>query len=144
MSEAVRPENDVYKFRLEVQIRFSDLDALNHVNNSFQAQYYDLGRINYFERVMGEQLSWSDITVVIVNTETNFFIPIMQGEKIYVETKLVRFGNKSMITHQRLIDDKGVVKGTCKTVLAGFDKRTNSSAQIDENFKRRFLDFEAN
>ena len=43
-----------------------------------------------------------------------------------------------------LIDDKGVVKGTCKTVLAGFDKRTNSSAPIDENFKRRFLDFEAN
>ena len=82
MSEAVRPENDVYKFRLEVQIRFSDLDALNHVNNSFHAQYYDLGRINYFEKVMGEQLSWSDITVVIVNTETNFFIPKTRPESI--------------------------------------------------------------
>ena len=78
--EQIKPENDTYKHRLQVQIRFSDLDALNHVNNSFQAQYYDLGRINYFEQVMGEQLDWTKVVVVIVNTENNFFSPIGQGE----------------------------------------------------------------
>ncbi len=141
--ENLQPENDTYKFRLKVQIRFSDLDALNHVNNSFQAQYYDLGRINYFETVMGRQLNWSEVLVVIVNTDTNFFTPIVQGDDLYVETKLVRFGNKSMVTHQRLITAEGVVKGTCKTILAGFNSRTNSSAPIDEDFKRRFLEYEA-
>ncbi len=138
----IKPENDKYKFRLRVQLRFSDLDALNHVNNSFQAQYYDLGRINYFETVMGQKLNWGEVLVVIVNTDTNFFAPIVQGEELYVETKLVRFGNRSMITHQRLITAEGVVKGTCKTVLAGFNRRTNSSAPIDEEFKRRFLEYE--
>ena len=82
--EQIKPENDTYKHRLQVQIRFSDLDALNHVNNSFQAQYYDLGRINYFEQVMGEQLDWTKVVVVIVNTENNFFSPIVQGEKVFV------------------------------------------------------------
>jgi acyl-CoA thioester hydrolase len=144
MSEiCVKPENDTYKFKLPIQIRFSDLDALNHVNNSFHAQYYDLGRINYFEKVMGEGLDWSEVCVVIVNTDTNFFSPIFQSDKLWVETKLVKFGNKSMTTHQRLIDDKGIVKGTCKTILAGFDAQNHCSAPIDEDFKRRFLEFEA-
>lgn len=137
------PEKDFYKVSLKVQIRFSDLDALNHVNNSFQSQYYDLGRIDYFEKVMGRELDWSKVVVVIVHTENNFFSPIVQGEKIFVESKLVKFGNRSMTMNQRLVDSKGVVKGTCRTILAGFNRDTNASAPIEEDFKRRFLEFEA-
>lgn len=137
------PEKDFYKVSLKVQIRFSDLDALNHVNNSFQSQYYDLGRIDYFEKVMGRELDWSKVVVVIVHTENNFFSPIVQGEEIFVESKLVKFGNRSMTMNQRLIDSKGVVKGTCRTILAGFNRDTNASAPIEKDFKRRFLEFEA-
>lgn len=137
------PEKDFYKVSLKVQIRFSDLDALNHVNNSFQSQYYDLGRIDYFEKVMGRELDWSKVVVVIVHTENNFFSPIVQGEEIFVESKLVKFGNRSMTMTQRLVDSKGVVKGTCRTILAGFNRDTNASAPIEEDFKRRFLEFEA-
>lgn len=137
------PEKDFYKVSLKVQIRFSDLDALNHVNNSFQSQYYDLGRIDYFEKVMGRELDWSKVVVVIVHTENNFFSPIVQGEEIFVESKLVKFGNRSMTMNQRLVDSKGVVKGTCRTILAGFNRDTNASAPIEEDLKRRFLEFEA-
>lgn len=139
----IEPEKDFYKVSLKVQIRFSDLDALNHVNNSFQSQYYDLGRIDYFEKVMGRELDWSKVVVVIVHTENNFFFPIVQGEEIFVESKLVKFGNRSMTMNQRLVDSKGVVKGTCRTILAGFNRDTNASAPIEEDFKRRFLEFEA-
>lgn len=139
----IEPEKDFYKVSLKVQIRFSDLDALNHVNNSFQSQYYDLGRIDYFEKVMGRELDWSKVVVVIVHTENNFFSPIVQGEEIFVESKLVKFGNRSMTMNQRLVDSKGVVKGTCRTILAGFNRDTNASTPIEEDFKRRFLEFEA-
>lgn len=141
--DIIRPENDNYKFRLPIQIRFSDLDVLNHVNNSYQAQYYDLGRINYFEAVNGGVFDWNKTIVVIVNTENNFFKPILQGEKLYVETKLVKFGTKSMTMHQRLITDSGEIKGTCKTILAGFDAKTQASAEIPQEFKEKFLKFEA-
>jgi acyl-CoA thioester hydrolase len=141
--DIVRPENDTYKFRLPIQIRFSDLDALNHVNNSYQAQYYDLGRINYFEKVNGGSFGWNEVLVVIVNTENNFFKPILQGEEIYVDTKLVRFGNNSMTMHQRLVTSNGEIKGTCRTILAGFNQKTQTSDEIPQEFKDKFLKFEA-
>ena len=85
----------------------------------------------------------NEVLVVIVNTENNFFKPILQGEEIYVDTKLVRFGNKSMTMHQRLVTSNGEIKGTCRTILAGFNQKTQSSAEIPQEFKDKFLKFEA-
>lgn len=134
---------ETYKHSTPIQIRFSDVDALGHVNNSFHAQYYDIGRINYFEEVMGRKIDWSEIVVVIVHIEIDFISPIIQGDDIYVETKLISFGNKSMKMNQRLIQKSTqIVKSNCKTVLSGFDRINNTSIKIPEDFKAKFLEYE--
>lgn len=129
---------------MPIQIRFSDLDALNHVNNSYHSQYFDIGRINYFEAVMGEKVDWSKIMVVIVHIEIDFLDAILQGEKINVESKLISFGTKSIKMRQRLVDSQnGKVKSVCTTILSGYNHQTNSSMVIPDELKKLFLDFEA-
>lgn len=136
-------ETHKYKHSIPIQIRFSDMDALRHVNNSYHSQYYDLGRINYFEAVMGQTIDWTGILVVIVHIEIDFFIPIVQGDKINVESKLISFGNKSMKMRQRLIDiSTNQVKSECITILSGYDKKTNQSAEIPQEFKDMFTNYE--
>jgi acyl-CoA thioester hydrolase len=128
---------------MPIQIRFSDLDALNHVNNSYHSQYFDVGRINYFEAVMGSKVDWSKIMVVIVHIEIDFLEPILQGDKINVETKIISFGNKSMKMLQRLVDSQtGNIKSICQTILSGYNHSNNSSMVIPEEFKSIFLEFE--
>jgi acyl-CoA thioester hydrolase len=132
-----------YNHSMPIQIRFSDLDALNHVNNSYHSQYFDVGRINYFEAVMGSKVDWSKIMVVIVHIEIDFLSPILQGDNINVETKLISFGTKSMKMQQRLVDSQtGNVKSICQTILSGFDHLSNSSMVIPEEFKTIFFEFE--
>lgn len=138
-------EENKHKFKhsVSIQIRFSDIDPLNHVNNSIIAQYYDIGRVGYLQKVLGYDLEWSDVSVVIVNLNTNFFAPITIGDDIFVETKLIGFGNKSMRTFQQIIDkNSNVVKSTCETIMSGFDKTTNQSSTIPDEIKKAFLDFE--
>lgn len=138
-------EENKHKFKhsVSIQIRFSDIDPLNHVNNSIIAQYYDIGRVGYLQKVLGYDLEWSDVNVVIVNLNTNFFAPITIGDDIFVETKLIGFGNKSMRTFQQIIDkNSNVVKSTCETIMSGFDKTTNQSSTIPDEIKKAFLDFE--
>ena len=91
---------------------------------------------------MGKKIDWTDIVVVIVHIEIDFISPILQGDDIYVETKLFSFGEKSMKTHQQLIDkETGIVKSKCTTILSGFDNKTNQSAKIPEEFKEIFIAF---
>jgi acyl-CoA thioester hydrolase len=123
-----------------IQIRFSDIDAVNHVNNAVIAQYYDVGRIAFFEAALGEDFKWTEILAVVVYTENNFYHSINQGDKIYVETHLVKFGNKSMTMFQEIIEEQtGIVKSSCKTILAGYDKINHCSTHIPEDFKQKFI-----
>jgi acyl-CoA thioester hydrolase len=132
-----------YKHSLPIQIRFSDIDPLNHVNNSCVFQYYDVGRINYMQTVMGREFDWSQVMVVIVHIEANFLVPILQSDRIEVQTHLTGFGNKSMTMQQRIVDiQSGMIKSTCETILSGLDRTSGQSAIIPDDFKQKFLDYE--
>lgn len=138
-------EKILFKHKVPIQIRFSDIDAVNHVNNSIISQYYDVGRIQYFEAVLGINFKWADVLAVVVYTENNFYSSINQDDNIYVETKLIRFGNKSMEMFQQIVEEQtGKVKSTCKTILAGYDKENHCSAMIPNDIKEKFLNFENN
>ena len=132
-----------FKHKIPIQIRFSDIDAVNHVNNAIIAQYYDVGRIKYFETVLGDNFQWSDVLAVIVYTENNYYKSINQNDKIFVETRLEKFGNKSITMFQQIVDEStNEIKSTCKTVLAGYDRKNNCSATIPEELKEIFINFE--
>ena len=135
--------NNSFRHSVDVQIRFSDIDPLNHVNNSIISQYYDIGRINYLKEVLGEDIEWNSIGVVIVNLNTNFFSPVFITDQIVVETRLIGFGEKSMRTLQR-VKDKNTqeIKSTCETILSGFDVVNNESAPIPDDIKKKFEDYE--
>ncbi len=135
--------NNSFRHSVDVQIRFSDIDPLNHVNNSIISQYYDIGRINYLKEVLGEDIEWNSIGVVIVNLNTNFFSPVFITDQIVVETRLIGFGEKSMRTMQRVRDkNTQEIKSTCETILSGFDVVNNESAPIPDDIKKKFEDYE--
>lgn len=47
-----------FKHVTPLQLRFSDLDRLGHVNNVIYLTYFELGRINYFNAVYKEKINW--------------------------------------------------------------------------------------
>jgi acyl-CoA thioester hydrolase len=133
-----------FRHSIPIQIRFSDLDALNHVNNGFQCQYYDIGRIDYFKQALKREIDWSQEFLVLVHTDMDFIAPIVEDDKIFVESKLIKFGTKSMTMFQRIIDkENNIVKSTCFGVLSGYDRDKGCSIAIPEDFKKSFIDFES-
>ena len=43
---------------LSIQVRFSDIDAMGHVNNAVYLSYFELARVYYFEKIMNESWDW--------------------------------------------------------------------------------------
>lgn len=39
-----------------VQQRFSDIDSFHHVNNVAQQMYFDVGKVDYYQKVLGEEV----------------------------------------------------------------------------------------
>lgn len=138
-------DTEKYKFNYSypIQIRLSDLDPLGHVNNGIQYFYYDIGRIHYLEKIIGNNISFQEIDMVVVHTACDFMHSIRENEKICVESKIIEFGNKSINMIQRIINIKTKeIKSTCQTVLSGYDRVNDCSKIISDEFKRKAACFE--
>lgn len=134
----------MFRHRIPIQLRMNDIDFIGHVNNATIMQFFDLGKMHYL-RNFGIQMDLQKKSdLVIVHHEIDFIQQIYFEDEIYVETRTEKFGNKSMHMFQHIIDNNGIVRVNCKTILSGFDPIQNTSAPIPESFKKMILDFEQN
>lgn len=115
----------------QVQLRFSDIDALGHVNNSVYFQLMDLAKARYFMDALGSALDMKKPGVVVVNVNCDFCAPSFFGEELAVNTSTVKIGEKSFVLRQEVVNrQSGTVKCRCHTVMCGFDPLTNTSVEI--------------
>ncbi len=132
-----------FNHRIAVQIRFNDIDILGHVNNSTYLTFYDLGKTSYFEKVNGKTIDWTKSDIVVANINTDFFSAILPNQKIAVQTKVLKIGNKSLQLLQEIIDENNnEVKSRCLSIMVGFDPKSNTSKEIPESWKEAFRKFE--
>lgn len=131
-----------FNHRKEIQIRMSDVDAIGHVNNGVQYFYFDIGRIDYLKNISEATVDWKNPELVVVHTKCDFRRSILFNDHIFVETKTLEVGNKSVKMLQQILDDNGEIKSTCYSVLSGFDITTNTSKPISPSVKEKLLTFE--
>ena len=135
--------NESYRFSVPIQVRMSDLDPFAHVNNGAQCNYFDFGRSSYFEHVFQKPVNWHTMDMVLVHVELDFNESVEFHDQIVCESKVVALGNKSVKMMQQLRDTRtNIVKTTCYSVLAGFDRQNLTSIPIREEYKKLFRQFE--
>lgn len=132
----------IFKSKVPLQIRMTDLDPLGHVNNGVIYSYYDIGRLHYLSQI-NENIHWEAIDKVIVRTECDFKESILYTDDISVETKVIEIGNKSVKMMQRIIDNNtGNIKSICLSILSGYNRQKNTSKEISEDFRKKVAAFE--
>ncbi len=124
-----------FNHRLQVQIRFNDIDGLGHVNNVVYQEYFDLGRSGYLKSILGDSLGTDDKNLVIVSYKTDFFKPSYINDKLIVLTRVYKLGVKSIKMIQWIIKDGNVNPCvTCDSVMAGFIPSKEKSIAIPEKW----------
>jgi len=133
-----------YKHSTPIQIRFNDIDIAGHVNNAVHLYYFDYARMQYFNKVFGETIEWRTEGLVIVNINIDYIKPIYLEEKISVDTKIIKIGNKSikMIQEIKLIDKPDEIKSKNIAILVGYHYKDNYSFDIPQNWRNSINEFE--
>lgn len=136
-------KNDVFNHTLPLQIRFNDIDRLGHVNNAVVQEFFDLGRISYFNSTLGDLLGKEGQQLVIVSYKTDFYQQIMPNDKMEVRTKIYKLGNKSIRMWQWIaVVGENTPKAINDSVLSGFYSGTDKSMVIPEEWRQIFNTFE--
>ncbi len=124
--------------RLRMPIRWGDMDAMGHVNNTVYFRYFEQARIAWFE-AMGCPPDPSGIGPVIISAHCTFFKQLRYPGEIDIETLVGDFGRSSFHTiHQiRRADDPltMIAEGGSKVVWV--DQRQEKSVLLPEDMRAR-------
>ena len=111
-----------------VQKRFSDLDPFRHVNNVAQQSYFDVGKTDFYARVLGEEVLLGDLRVVTVSTSTSYMGQVRMHDDVRVTTTCEKVGNKSMTRGRGGAQRKQVGAGRLRLRPAGEPPRARCVA----------------
>jgi len=125
------------KTNTDIQIRFGDVDMLQHINNVNMQHYFDLGKGDFFRALLpGEP--YSEPKFITASTTTSYFEQTRFEDKIYVETSLEKIGNKSFTLFQRIINKTtGSVHAESHTVMVMFDFKAQVTISIPDSLRSK-------
>ena len=93
-------------FRMPVALRWRDLDAFQHVNNSNFLTYLEEARIRWFESWNGEWVN-DTIAPLLAAVQLNYRMPIPYPAAVAVELFAEKVGNTSLTVGHRIVSGDG-------------------------------------
>jgi acyl-CoA thioester hydrolase len=95
-----------FGFRRDVEVRFSDTDAMGHVNNAAYLTYCEIARAAYYESVTGRPLPLgvhgAEEGMILAELRITYRAPAFYGETLAVETRVVKIGRSSFTMEHRI------------------------------------------
>lgn len=132
-----------FNLQLPIQVRFNDIDGFGHINNAVYQEYFDLGRVHYFNLVLGENWSSKDESLVVVSNKTDFAKPLYLRDELTVYTRVYKIGVKSLRMIQWLVKNgEAFPRVVCDSVMAGFILSKEKGMVIPEEWRQLFNHFE--
>lgn len=123
-----------------VQKRFSDVDSFMHVNNIWQQSYFDMGKTDFYVKVLGIPGVFDKLRIITASTHTDYLGQVRLMDDIVVTTDVSRLGNKSMTLHQRIMcGDKCLTESS--SVMVAFDFEQQQTIPLPEQWRTALSEY---
>jgi len=132
-----------YKFRTPIAIRFSDIDAVGHVNNAVYLTYFEVARFHYWKEIINWNLNENG--VIVGRSEVNYLKPITLDDEIACYVRTTRIGNSSFDVMHVLVKITPGGEEICttgKTVCISYDYTANKSIPIPKKERLRLIEYD--
>lgn len=128
-------DNGKTLFRMPIELRWRDLDAFNHVNNSNFMTYLEEARIRWFDS-LGEAWITDDYAPLLAAVQMNYRVPIPYPASIVVELYSERVGNSSVTVGHRIVSDDGrIVHADGHVVMVWIDRASGRPTPLPDSVR---------
>lgn len=119
---------------VKIQVRFSDLDVMGHVNNAVYLSYFEMARVLYFTPLMGEKWDWQKFGVLLKKNEIEYHFPVLLHDEPEITISTLSIGTKSFTLGYELKVD-GKLYTTGSSVLVCYDSQTKRTIELPQEMR---------
>ena len=142
--EKVIPRPEEFKVEELIPVRWSDMDAIGHVNNSRYLTFCEMSNFAWFEKVApGQALDRAPVFPVMAHTECDFLRSIVFPATIRVYIRAVRAGRSSLVLEYLIRDaDEDVNYAVVRSTLVFIERESKKSSPIPEDVRERIRELD--
>jgi acyl-CoA thioester hydrolase len=121
-----------------IPIRWGDMDAMGHVNNTVYFRFMEQARIRWFDRLVPGPEAWQSTGVVIANASCNYRRAITYPGTVEVKLFVGTPGGASVpTTYELRVDDDPKPYADGAAMVVFIDMRSQKSRRIPEEIRAR-------
>ncbi len=146
MTARHEPPDGPFRYTHAIEVRFSDTDAMGHVNNAVYLTYFELARAGYYQAVTGrvfETLAETDRSMIMAHARVEYRAPAFFGETVVVACRAAWVSHSSFALVYRLIasDDSprgaGRLLADGETIQVAYDYASGRATRLDPELVRQ-------
>lgn len=127
--------NDGFHFKVEVRVRFRDLDAMNHVNNAVYMTYFEIARLAFWAEVAGEHDARSR-GLILAEQSCTYRSPARHNELLDVWLKPTAMRRSSFVYRYKIAErTSGRLIATGRSVQVSYDYAAERSIPLRDDYR---------
>lgn len=117
---------------VEQVVRWGDLDAFGHVNNTVFFQYFESARIAYFEAVgFGTVRGGGGVGPILHSTQCRFRLPLAYPDTLRVGARVTTLEQDRFLMEYRIVSARhGAVAADGSGLIVAFDYAKQAKADL--------------
>ena len=133
--------NNFYK--IEIPVRFRDLDAMGHVNNAVFFTYFEIGRESLWADHISGRIHKANSYFILAHISCDFIRPITLETRLTLNLAVRKIGKKSFDFLYILNDsnDESVEYARGESVQVCYDYSQNRSIELSAEFREILMNF---
>ena len=126
-----------YPVVVEFPVRWGEMDALGHVNNTVFFRWFESARIAFFAETGFPAAPDGELSPVLAHTECEFLHPIVFPADVRIGARVGRIGSSSLQMDYLVESVDGQPAARGKAVVVLVDGRTGKSSPIPDVVRQR-------
>ena len=121
---------------IKIQVRFSDIDVMGHVNNAVYLNYFETARMHYFNQILGEDWDWNTDGIILMRNEIDYIKSVLLRDTPIIDISVLKIGTKSFeLGYELKVNDVIYTRG--KSVLVCFNYKEQKTCEIPFSLRSR-------
>lgn len=123
-----------------IEIRWGDMDAMGHVNNTVYFRYMEQARIGWFDALVPEAEAWTKTGLVIANATCNYKRAMVYPGTVEVRLYVGKPGGSSVLTSYEMhIEGDRHLYADGAAMVVFIDVAKQKPVRIPDSIRERLL-----
>jgi len=135
MSAVARPTRADFSHRIQLAVRWGDMDALGHINNVKFFTYDEQVRLQYFDAIAAVVPEfWTGSGIILAKLGCDFIGQLRYPATLEIGFRISRLGRSSLDTEAAMFEGERLV-AVSRGTLVWFDYRQQKTLPIPDNVR---------